>query len=822
MKLLAFLISACAFGQTLPNAVPMPSSVVQFVDSNGVPLAGGKLYTCAAGGSCTLTTPPSVARATYTTSAANVQNTNPIILDSAGRAQVWIGANAYKLVLTDANGVQQWTQDNVSDTTLYFVNYVKTAGTATLISFDPPNSQPQTTVQAALAAKFNQTKNVEDFGAVCDGTTNNTTAFNAAVAALPNGGTLLIGANNPTNPCTFLLPTGVAITQNIYLRCSSPNVTLKATTDGASQDVPLTVRYVVKMTNLTAGGVSNCRIESNYPTASNIWGILVNASSGLTFQGNVFHNIGGSAISLLNVSQAWIQDNTFTSVGLSGVRLELPDPASNNNIWIQRNYLSGMNMKATAGYGSIQSYGSTQTSPLPQTNIWVSDNRVLSSGTVGIGMDRCDYCAIDGNSTSAQPGEGIAFTGSHVSVYRNRTTGSSASSGIMFFAVNDYATDFNTIEDNLAWDNSGQGIAIVWGCVGATTFCPLPITLEIKNLQITRNRTWSDGLGITQTIGIQGYCLNLTPSPGICAGAAASWTNVLITLNDGAFNTQFAQNFQSTVTATNVIDQNNLDSPGYLSTVSPMTITSSVALPNGPYNVNLQSFGSGNQAAGINFLNEGQFHGSSGFTGQGQGSVCSLPLSTSCTSSGVGAFTLALVAPAKSETISFWMPQQSPTGSTTVGGISISSITSANPAVMTVASVPATVVAGSYISIVGLTTTSCTAAPVHLNSAFWVDQLVKVTNVSGTDLTLDLNTSGCVFGGTGTYSALTLMGMIDPRGRIPSAIRFAQLDPTSTLPFENWCSDCTVNTTPPYTCAGAGTGAWAFKSGASGVWKCPF
>ena len=115
------LLPLAAIAQNLPNAVPRPRAHVPCVDANGVPLAGGFLYTCTAGLSC-----PGNPQATYTDSTASVQNTNPIILDSAGRAQVWIGSLAYRLVLQDANMVQQWTQDNVADTTLYFVNYVKT------------------------------------------------------------------------------------------------------------------------------------------------------------------------------------------------------------------------------------------------------------------------------------------------------------------------------------------------------------------------------------------------------------------------------------------------------------------------------------------------------------------------------------------------------------------------------------------------------------------------------------------------------------------------------------------------------------------------
>ena len=57
----------------------------QFFDNNGAPLAGGLIYTYAAG-----TTTP---QATYTTSAGTTAHTNPIVLNSAGRVsggQIWL------------------------------------------------------------------------------------------------------------------------------------------------------------------------------------------------------------------------------------------------------------------------------------------------------------------------------------------------------------------------------------------------------------------------------------------------------------------------------------------------------------------------------------------------------------------------------------------------------------------------------------------------------------------------------------------------------------------------------------------------------------
>ncbi len=79
----------------------------QFLDGNGNPLTAGKLYTYFNG-----TTVP---RTTYTTAAETTPNTNPIILDSAGRADIFLTAGvAYKFVLANAGNVTQYTVDNIT------------------------------------------------------------------------------------------------------------------------------------------------------------------------------------------------------------------------------------------------------------------------------------------------------------------------------------------------------------------------------------------------------------------------------------------------------------------------------------------------------------------------------------------------------------------------------------------------------------------------------------------------------------------------------------------------------------------------------------
>ena len=87
-------------------AVVTPTAKAQFIDAAGIPLAGGFLYTYAAG-----TTTP---QATYTDSTSATANSNPIVLDSRGEANIWLASSTYKFKLTDANGTEIWTVDNIA------------------------------------------------------------------------------------------------------------------------------------------------------------------------------------------------------------------------------------------------------------------------------------------------------------------------------------------------------------------------------------------------------------------------------------------------------------------------------------------------------------------------------------------------------------------------------------------------------------------------------------------------------------------------------------------------------------------------------------
>lgn len=134
------------------TAVLLTEPKIQFFDNNGNPLAGGLVYTYAAG-----TTTP---KASYTDSAAGTPNANPVVLDSAGRANIWI-SGSYKIVVQDSSAVTisttdnitsftsasnsttfsdgTWTMQNASDVTKQMVMDLSGVSTGTTITMTVPN-----------------------------------------------------------------------------------------------------------------------------------------------------------------------------------------------------------------------------------------------------------------------------------------------------------------------------------------------------------------------------------------------------------------------------------------------------------------------------------------------------------------------------------------------------------------------------------------------------------------------------------------------------------------------------------------------------------
>jgi hypothetical protein len=270
------------------NISPVGGAAAQFFDNNGVILSGGKIYTYAAG-----TTTP---QATYTSSSGGTAHTNPIILDSAGRVpngEIWLtGGASYKFVLKTSADVLIGTYDNIVFAASA-ANIAYTPGAQSLLT--------DTTVQSALdslsnsstgsskigflqagtgatattvQARLRQTVSVKDFGAVGNGTADDTAAIQAA------------------------LNTG----KSVYI----PSGTYKCT--GTLNLKPQQIVY--------GDGPSNTALVYSQTTGVLINGDPTSSPSYAADYSNTNYNCNGAILKDMSLTGTWTANSSNTSIGI--------------------------------------------------------------------------------------------------------------------------------------------------------------------------------------------------------------------------------------------------------------------------------------------------------------------------------------------------------------------------------------------------------------------------------------------------------------------------------------------------------------------------
>lgn len=144
-----------------------PTPKQQLYGSDGSPLVGGKIYTYAAG-----TTTP---LATYTDAGAGTANTNPVILNSLGQANIWLTPSAsYKFSVYTSADVLLYTVDNIA-TPIDYLSLVTSLASPPPIGSTTPNTGAFTTLTATTGGITTLTSTTGNITTVNATTVNATT-----------------------------------------------------------------------------------------------------------------------------------------------------------------------------------------------------------------------------------------------------------------------------------------------------------------------------------------------------------------------------------------------------------------------------------------------------------------------------------------------------------------------------------------------------------------------------------------------------------------------------------------------------------------------
>ena len=236
-------------------AVVTPTAKAQFIDAAGVPLAAGLLYTYAAG-----TTTP---QATYTDSTGVTANSNPIVLDSRGEANIWLGSATYKFKLCDSTNTELWTVDNISAPTSGLSPVL--SGNVTIDNTGPGTALTITQTGTGLALKVEDTSSdptpfvIDADGKVGIGTISPGTALDI------NNGTLQLSSSGTSRTTLAADASNTTLTsvgtRGLILNANSTNL-VYGTSSGyvgilnASPTVELDVTGALKTSGNITGGAA--------------------------------------------------------------------------------------------------------------------------------------------------------------------------------------------------------------------------------------------------------------------------------------------------------------------------------------------------------------------------------------------------------------------------------------------------------------------------------------------------------------------------------------------------------------------------------------
>jgi hypothetical protein len=325
----------------------IPNAKQQFLDANGNPLAGGFVYYYI----------PSTTtfKNTYQNAALTILNTNPIVLDSAGECIAY-GTDSYRQIVTDVNGNLIWDRTTVSGI----------SNDASNVIYTPPFTN---SVAETVTAKLSESVSVNDFGAVGNGSTDDTTAIQNAlnsgvkeIVFVPGKTYLINGGLTCSTAAINIIATG----STIKLKNNASSLSMLTLT-GANSTVNGGTWDGNKDNGNSTGdtyGSFNVRMAADYCTVKNITSIN---TWGMSIKGF------GNFMSALN--------NNIKNTGIYGIYFDGSSSVSNYGNKAIGNIIDMSNGIISGGQNQGQGILFTAGSGQNQIDWELSDNNITGPQT---------------------------------------------------------------------------------------------------------------------------------------------------------------------------------------------------------------------------------------------------------------------------------------------------------------------------------------------------------------------------------------------------------------------------------------------------------
>lgn len=316
----AGLAPALDSGPAFSAAALLPNGEQTFVDANGLPLAGGSVYFYVPS---TTTLSP-----TWKDAGQVVQNSNPVVLDSAGRAIIF-GVGTYRQVVKDVLGNTIWDQPTQSfsqtsaasfastvtglpgfaNPSLFVGQLVTVSGYAAagdgggglfLVTTNNPGSNDgcinvysATTGYYFVKQVLGQALDIRACGAIADNATANQTAINKALSVSTN-------VCVPSTPLAFKITAVlVPIANTTFSGCGSGVGIINGGTPAAAiVDVEVN-NVTVKNLRFIGGWTGGVKIGATVPVSNTI-------VSSVVFDNSALPNNSINDVWLWNATNTWV------------------------------------------------------------------------------------------------------------------------------------------------------------------------------------------------------------------------------------------------------------------------------------------------------------------------------------------------------------------------------------------------------------------------------------------------------------------------------------------------------------------------------------